>query len=147
MTGIRPLRSSRLAGGGFTLIELMITIAIVAILTSVALPAYTRYIERSRVPPALDALSSFHARMEQRLQDSTNGLYTCPANLPTANNFAVACAITNAGAGFTATATGSGSMAGYAFTIDQQGTRVTTAHPRGVPATNCWSTRGTVCDS
>lgn len=132
---------------GFTLIEVLIAIAIVGILTSIALPAYNRYVQRSRVPPALDALSSFHVRMEQRLQDSNNGLYTCPANLPTANNFTVTCVVNNGGRGFVATATGSGPTAGYAFTVNEQGTRVTTAHPYGVPAANCWSIKGSVCDS
>jgi hypothetical protein len=37
-------------------------------------------------------------------------------------------------------------MLGYAFTIDHQGTRSTTAHPKGVPASACWSIKGVTCD-
>ena len=55
---------------GFTLVELMVTVAIVGILSAVALPAYNSYLKRSRVPAALDALSSYLTRMEQRFQDS-----------------------------------------------------------------------------
>lgn len=134
---------------GFTLIEVMITVAIVAILSAIALPAYTAYVQRSRVPPALDALSALATRMEQRYQDSgsyANGA-NCGVALPTATNFTISCAISNGGQGFTATATGSGTVAGYAYTINHQGVRATTAHPKGTPGSNCWSMKGGVCDT
>lgn len=134
---------------GFTLIELMITIAIVAILSAVAMPAYTAYIQRARVPVALDALSAYLTRMEQRYQDVgnyANGA-NCAVAVPAAGDFAVTCALSDAGQGFTATATGGGPVAGYTFTINHLGTRVTVAHPKGVPAVNCWSTRGHTCDT
>jgi type IV pilus assembly protein PilE len=134
---------------GFTLIELMITTAVVAILSAVALPAYTAYIQRARVPVALDGLSAYLTRMEQRYQDVgnyANGA-NCAVAVPAAGDFTITCALTNAGQGFTATATGNGPVVGYAFTIDHLGTRVTTAHPKGVPAANCWSTRGKTCDT
>jgi type IV pilus assembly protein PilE len=139
---MRPIR-------GFTLIELMVAIAIVAILSAVALPAYTAYVQRSRVPVALDALASYATRMEQRYQDVGNyGTGSaCAVTLPTADNFAVSCSLASSGQAFTATATGSGQMAGYAYTIDSAGVRKTTAHPKGVPSANCWSTRGGSCDA
>ena len=135
---------------GFTLIELMITIAIVAILASVAMPAYTAYIQRARVPVALDGLSAYLTRMEQRYQDVgsyANAANACAVAVPAADNFVVTCVLSNAGQGFTATATGNGPVAGYAFTINHLGVRVTTAHPKGAPAANCWSTRGGTCDT
>lgn len=133
---------------GFTLIELMIAIAVVAVLTAIALPSYSAYVQRSKVPAALDALSSYATRMEQRYQDVGNyGTGTaCGVSLPTASNFSVSCTLTSSGQGFTATATGSGTMAGYTYTINQAGTRATTAHPKGAN-TSCWTTRGTTCDT
>jgi type IV pilus assembly protein PilE len=146
---LRDFRAPR-AVGGFTLIELMIAVAIAAILASVALPSYQSYVQRSRVPTALDNLSAVQTRMEQRYQDTgnygTGG--TCGVTMPTGvAGFTITCTLQDSGQQFTATATGSGAMAGYTFTINHAGVRATTAHPRGTPATNCWSTKGKVCDS
>ena len=127
----------------------MVAVAIVAILAGVALPSYNAYVQRSRVPPALDGLSSYAVRMEQRFQDVGNyaNAAACAVAVPTVSNFAVACALSGGGTGFTATATGSGTMAGYTYTINHQGARNTTAHPKGTPATACWTTRGSTCDT
>ena len=54
---------------GFTLIEAMITVALVAILAAVALPSYRDYVIRGRLVDATNALSSTRARMEQFYQD------------------------------------------------------------------------------
>ncbi|MBL8346577.1 MAG: prepilin-type N-terminal cleavage/methylation domain-containing protein [Rubrivivax sp.] len=134
---------------GFTLIELLVAMAITAILAAVALPSYNSHVQRSRVPAALDGLSSYAVRMEQRFQDVGNyaNAGACAVAVPTVNNFTITCAISGGGTGFTATATGSGSMSGYTYTINHQGARNTTAHPKGTPGSACWSTRGGTCDT
>jgi len=130
---------------GFTIVELMIAVGIVAILAAIAVPSYIAYVQRSRVPAGLDALNAYAARMEQAYQDSGSyGAAGCTPTLPTATNFTITCA--SGGNTYTATATGSGPMSGYVYTINDQGVRRTTAHPKGVPAANCWSMRGSVCD-
>ena len=58
---------------GFTLIELVITIAIVAILASIALPSYNESITKSRRSDAQGALLSFANAMERHF--TTNGTY------------------------------------------------------------------------
>lgn len=146
MPEFRPVRALQ---HGFTLIEILIAIAIVAILTSVAMPSYTAYLQRSRVPAGLDALQAYFTRMEQRFQDS--GSYAagaaCALAVPTAKNYSISCTLTGGGTGYTATATGSGTLAGFVYTIDSTGARATTAHPKGVPAGACWSIKGTQCDA
>jgi type IV pilus assembly protein PilE len=142
---------------GFTLIEVMIVVAVIALLSTIAYPAYTQYVFRARVMPGLDALSALSIRLEQRFQDvggygtfddgNIDLVGTCGVSLGQAANFTITCVASHAGARFLAVATGSGPAAGVVYSIDHAGTRRTTAHPKGVPAAACWSVRGTTCDS
>ena len=59
---------------GFTLIELMITVAIVGILAAVAIPAYQNYIKKGRRVDAKSALLELAAREERYF--ATNNTYT-----------------------------------------------------------------------
>lgn len=59
---------------GFTLVELMVAVAIVAILAALGLPAYTSYVARARRAEGKAALVDLAARMERFY--SQNNAYT-----------------------------------------------------------------------
>ena len=147
---------------GFTLIELMITVAIVAILAAIAVPNYTDYITRSKFTEAHGMLADLRVKMEQYYQDNrrynaTGVAGTCGipgGNAPTvqgAKYFTFACGSTNANAAgdqqFTLTASGivGSSLEGIAFTINHANARATTVSAstpmadKGYAAnTGCW---------
>ena len=145
---------------GFTLIEVMIVVAIVAILAGVALPSYFDYARRGQLPEAQAALSDFRVKMEQYYQDNRNsgGAKCADVSSPTwatstptltygaAQFFGYGCALTNAGQGFTITATGNaGRAVGHAYTINHSNARTTTQFKGSAVTKSCWVIRGSEC--
>lgn len=131
---------------GFTLIEVMVVVAIIAILTAIAVPQYSDYVTRSKIPGAVSGLSDVRVRMEQYFQDNRTYVGGC-TSLPSATDFTFACSNVQA-ATYTVTATGTGPMTGFSYTVDQSNARATTI--TGVSGWSgnaaCWVTRkGGVC--
>ena len=62
---IRPELPVHAAQGGFTLIEVMITVAILGIIAAIALPSYQSYVVKSRRADAKSALMQAANRQEQ----------------------------------------------------------------------------------
>lgn len=131
---------------GFTLVEVMVVVVIVAILVSVVLPSYSDYVKRGKITEATSNLSALRVNMEQYYQDNRtylNGAVCGIGATPSATSFfnyaCVATATT-----YTITATGQTSMAGFTYTVDQANTKQTTAAPAGwgvPPTANCWVTK------
>jgi type IV pilus assembly protein PilE len=132
--------------GGFTLLELMIAVALIAILTTVALPAYTDYAMRGRIPDGTGRLATLQVQFEQYFQDNRTYVNApgCANDTTTSRYFDFSCPTSTATA-FTIAATGKDAMSGFRYTIDQNGTKVTTAVPTSkgwsLPSTNCWALR------
>lgn len=128
---------------GFTLIELMIAIAVIGILTAIALPSYNGYVMRARLVEAHSALASAQPRLEQFWANKrTYAGFDESKEMPGETaNFTFALANADA-AGYTLVATGREAAAGFEFTIDQAGNRVTTAVPEDWTASDdCWVDR------
>ncbi|NOT99955.1 MAG: prepilin-type N-terminal cleavage/methylation domain-containing protein [Gallionella sp.] len=128
---------------GFSLVELMVVVAIVGILSSIAVPAYSEYVQRGQLVEGVNALATGRIQMEQFFQD--NRRYDlagspCPAN--TAHFTYVCNNLTQTT--YRITATGAGSIAGFSYNINQANVK-TSATPWGNGAT-CWiMRRGDAC--
>ncbi|MFP4648881.1 MAG: pilin [Halorhodospira sp.] len=60
--------SGRPRDAGFTLIELMIAVAIIAMLASIALPQYQRYVARAQFAEALSLFAGLRTAIESEVQ-------------------------------------------------------------------------------
>ena len=140
---------------GFTLLELMIVVVIVAILAAIALPSYTDYVARGKFVEAHGQLADLRVKLEQFYQDNRNYGSTaaaCGVAMPTGSNaryFTYTCNWGTVGTnqGYVVTAAGNAAegIDGINFTIDQSNTRATTvtaattmANKGYTAAANCW---------
>lgn len=140
---------------GFTLIETMITVAIIAILASIAYPAYQDYVLRGQLTEASDLLNADRVLLEQFYQDNrsyaTVGVNPTPCGGGGANDFTktpgnyftIACVVGGGGTTYTITANGSKpNTAQFSYNINQTGVQTTVSVKTSwlpLPAPNtCW---------
>ncbi|QGW65929.1 prepilin-type N-terminal cleavage/methylation domain-containing protein [Lysobacter soli] len=139
------LSSRRRSARGFTLVELMIVVAVVAILASIAYPSYNDAVRKSRRGQAKADLLEV-AQMAERFR-TVNGTYagftvpTTKANSPSTGTARYTVAVSNAtAAGYTLTATpvsGAGQERDakcLALTLTQSGAKSATGSDPSV----CW---------
>lgn len=121
---------------GFTLIELMIVVAIIAILASIAIPAYSDYVTRSKIAEGLSGLSDGRVKMEQFFQD--NHTYAGAANPINTDHFSYALSSTGISS-YVITATGLNEMSAFSYSIDQDNIKRTISLKAGWgSADDCW---------
>lgn len=125
---------------GFTLIELMIVVAVISILAAIAMPAYREYIKKSRRAEAQSYLMTLAARQQQFLVDTRRFSALPPAEISTQpSGVAAAYAVTittldGPPPTFLITATPSGDQASEkcgTLSIDQTGTKT-------AASSGCW---------
>lgn len=145
---------------GFTLIEMMIVIAVMGILMAIALPQYNDYLRRGQVAEATATLAELRVRMEQYYQDNRNygdndnTTTACGVAMPTDRvYFAFGCVTShtaaNADQAYTISATGkAGQVTGSGlavYTINEANLRRTTKFNNADVAKNCWLVGGSEC--
>jgi type IV pilus assembly protein PilE len=124
---------------GFTLIELMITVAIIAILASIAYPSYQQYVLSSRRAEAQSEMFKIQLGLEKwRANNSTYSSNLADAGF-TDNNTYYNYTITNTGGStYTINAAAQGAQTADSsctpLTLDQSGAKT--------PATGCWKGSG-----
>ena len=150
---MKLLPRTRFALAGFTLIEVMITVAVIAIIAAVALPSYFDYVTRSRLVEARSNLADMRTRFEQFFLDNRTYPAACVAasatpsatqiRLPgSAKFFSYTC--DNLGANtYRVIATDTSGAQKFVFTVNEQNVRQTTQVPAGwsTPSTPCWISR------
>lgn len=130
---------------GFTIIEILIVVAIIGILSAIAFPSYNNYVMRSKISEAVGNLSDMRAKMEQYFLDNRTYANACEpgtvAPLPTGKYFSYACSNLT-GSTFKVTATGLAEMSAFVYSVDQNNVRATEGLPAGwTTSATCWVLR------
>lgn len=129
---------------GFTLIELMIVVAVVGILTAIALPSYNEYILRGHRAEGRTALLQTAQWMERAA--TANGPYptSLPGNMAGIASGRYAITLSSDGATFTLTATPENAQANDkcgSYTLTNTGLQGANGKTEGVSGydSSCWS--------
>jgi type IV pilus assembly protein PilE len=157
LTALRPRRERDQRMAGFTLVELVVTMVIAAILAAISIPAYSNYVRKARRVEARSAVLDI-ASLEERWFSTNNSYTNLPTNLGYTGAAGTAFAV---GSGYynvlvaTTTATSSTILATYTitatatgdqvkdtqcqqFVVSSQGTQTAQNAASAVTTSTCW---------
>jgi type IV pilus assembly protein PilE len=139
---------------GFSLVELLTVVAIVGILSAIAIPAYNEYTIRGKITDGTSNLATKRLKMEQYYLD--NRTYAavgalnppgCVADTTTSQYFNFSCAVADGGVlptatAYTIAAKGKGAMSEFTYTIDQSNAKASIiTRPGWDDSPPCWVTK------
>lgn len=140
---------------GFTLIELMVTVAIIGILAAIAYPSYRDYVLRGQVVDATNGLAVMRADMERYFQDNRTYAEVGSVKPPcdpasTVGAFTLSCDGTPTATAYSIKAVGSGTTSAFTYKVNQKNVRSTEIGSTGgygwTGCTSAWVTkRGQTC--
>lgn len=87
---MKSMKMVKKAQAGFTLIELMIVVAIIGILAAVAIPAYQNYTIKAKVASALSTVASIKTAVGMCIQEAGGVATTCVSGAAGVPTFSVA---------------------------------------------------------
>ncbi len=138
---------------GFTLMEVMIVVAIIAILAAIGVPSYQDSVRRSALQDGFARLGDLRIKLEQFYDSNRNyGTGACGNDGGTqrvvfsaSDQFTYGCRLLNGGQGYLITATGMNNAGGHVFTLDVDNVRTTLLFKNLAVNQPCWLVKRGTC--
>jgi len=134
---------------GHTLIEVLVTVAIIGILSAIALPSYFDIVTRSKIIDGTTKLGDFRSKLEKYFMDNRSYLDGAACGVPdpppaAGDHFTITCgppAPTATTYTILATGIAARGMAGFVYTVDQTNAKASTGPTGWSPGAGCWALR------